>query len=197
MWLIIGLLMILGGSATLASLFMWIFKRLDENSVKQPIKKHEIELTWSQEAEMDKMNKPYKCKCGIVSRRYQLSGENQTICSHCDFDMSVSHRMSGSISSFYREDMELYLNRIEDDRKFPFAPKLDEIKFLDYWNDKEKMKRIEKEKNDLIETDKELEAWQNIQLKKMEEYLQKAQEIEKRLREDEKVFGKMDFNLKL
>lgn len=109
------------------------------------------------------LNQPYKCKCGIVSRKYQLLQDETLVCNHCGNHLLI------------------YGDRTPDDRKFPFAPEISLADtFLKIRHEK-KLKKVNMELHKLSEYDKEVEAWENIQLKKLKELEVKAMQIKAEL----------------
>lgn len=119
------------------------------------------------------LNTPYKCECGITSRKYQLVEYGEIFkCPHCD-------------NSLYYSSLDCY------HRKLPFAPLIKKREVLKLLSKKVNLDKIILKMKESEEYDKELEAWQNLQLKKMEEYQRKAEEIKKELSSDNKIFGKM------
>lgn len=96
-------------------------------------------------------NNPYKCKCGIVSRKYQMGKDNWgcITCPHC----------KGHIS---------YENKISDDRDFPFAPKISRKEIALIIAKEKELEKIEKEISNIKEYDKEIAAWERIHLEKID-----------------------------
>ena len=111
----------------------------------------------------DDMNETFKCKCGIVSRRYQVVNGKRMICQHCG------------------EVIYDYANRIDDNRKFPFAPKMSMREVYAKEREQSKIKKVKLKMKKLQEYDKEVESWEEIQLKKLHELEAKAIEIKAEL----------------
>ena len=113
--------------------------------------------------ELKSLNHPYKCDCGITSRKYQLLKDDYLVCPHCERKLWECADM------------------IDDDREFPFAPKINKKEAKRYLKNREEMKKVKKEMRNLDEYDKEIEIWQKMQLRKMEEYQRKANQIKNEL----------------
>ena len=111
------------------------------------------------------LNKAFKCNCGIVSRKYQLTSpfnDKELKCPHCN-------------------NNNTRWNSVVDDRIFPFAPKLNTKDAISIMKEANKAKSVKKEIVNIEEYDKEVEAWEKLQLSKMEEYQCKANEIKKEI----------------
>lgn len=113
----------------------------------------------------NRLNDAYRCRdCGITSRVWQLD-KNDTYkkeCSHCN-----STRFS-----YYPEE--------EGD--FPFAKRIGTISTLKRKMLINKFNNIRNKQYALEKYDDELVAYEKLQMKKLEEYQRKAEEIKKELK---------------
>lgn len=161
--------------ATLTTMtIVWIGVMILDKKLINPLEFFEEKLGYVQEKELENLNKPYKCECGIVSRKYQFKGVRESICPHCESDLDrcattvwTSNRIRG------------YL--VEDNRKFAFAPKMTTREYLKMKKEKEEVNRLNKEMKDLEEYDNELEAYAELQMKKLKELEIKAEKIRNEL----------------
>lgn len=138
-------------------LIFFLVYKSEENDM--PFKKH-----------LEKMNEAKRCPhCQITSRRWQLSREKSGmyLCPKCE------------------RSTNLY--SVNADKDYPYAKRLNSreaVKLLKQEHTLEKAKRNMKE---LEEYDKEIQAYQDLQLQKLKEYERKAMEIKNELAEKEKV----------
>lgn len=153
----------------IAFVIVWISAMIGTGGIINPLVFFEKGLSYSQEKDLESLNDPYKCSCGIVSRKHQLIGGIKTVCPHCEKDLEEG-------SNFWRADNMRY-RKISDDRKFPFAPKMKASEYLKMKKEETKTNKIKKELKDLSEYDKELEAYEKIHAKKLQELKNKANEI--------------------
>lgn len=111
------------------------------------------------------LNEVSNCyECGITSRLYQLTNNGyNNKCPHCE---SVN-RMS-----YYSED----------DKVYPFAPKLSEIGIIKYLLNRNKLDKIKQDLEETERIDKEIEAYEKLQLMKLKEYEEKANKIKAELK---------------
>jgi len=110
------------------------------------------------------LNEVRNCrKCDISSRVYQMKNNinSDLECPHCNVKNS-----SG----------------VFPDGEYPFAPKLNRFKALKLIKNEHKMKNVEKNFKELKKYDNELVAYETLQLKKLQEFEQKANEIKAELK---------------
>lgn len=110
------------------------------------------------------LNKVRNCnKCDISSRVYQMKNNinDDLECPHCSIKNS-----SG----------------IFPDGEYPFAPKLNRFKALKFIKNEHKIKHTKKNFKELEKYDNELVAYEKLQLKKLQEFEQKAVEIKAELK---------------
>lgn len=100
------------------------------------------------ETKMESLNTPYNCNCGITSRKYQL--KNDSDCPHCG------------------EKIYLFSKKVKD-KRYPFAPKLTKWEVKQYVRNQEELERIEVELRELKSYDAEIQIWEDMQRKKVEE----------------------------
>lgn len=113
---------------------------------------------------MKKLNKVRNCNtCDISSRIYQMKNNmnSDLECPHCNTKNS-----SG----------------VFPDGEYPFAPKLNRIKALKFIKKEHKMKNVKENFKKLEKYDNELVAYEKLQLKKLQEFEQKANEIKAELK---------------
>lgn len=115
-----------------------------------------------------KLNITYTCwNCNITSRYYQLKNDNSS-CPHCGGSMRTS-----------------YTNSDNDD--YPFAPRLTTMRFIKIQREKNKLNNIKMQLHSTERYDKELEAYEQLQMKKLQELETKANEIRAELAKKEGV----------
>lgn len=108
------------------------------------------------------VNEALVCReCGITSRRYQLTNNTSSECPHC-------HLTKG-------------FHGVEVSKEYPFAPKINSIDFIKWKLEKNKLDNIQKDLKETERIDKELEAYEQLQLKKLQELEIKANEIKAEL----------------
>lgn len=106
------------------------------------------------------LNRLYKCRnCLITSSYHQL---NDSKCPHCNkYIWKGSDRLDDGVKH----------------KNFPFAKKIRTYTVLKKHYIKTKEELIKRDLDIAVNYDKELEAYTNIQMKKLEEYERKAMEI--------------------
>ena len=106
-----------------------------------------------------RLNATRKCEeCGITSRVYQLSEEDEHKCPQCGGNWTLTEK------------------KYFDNNHYPFAPKIKDFQLIKRLTLKKKLMGIHSDLEGLKEYNKEIEAWEALQRKKAIEEMKKNAE---------------------
>ena len=109
----------------------------------------------------NKLNEVRKCsECNISSRKWQFNNLDKEVCPHCNSKSRMWHTEEGD---------------------YPFAPKLNTMQTIKHILKENKLKKVKDEFNKMELYDDELKAYEELQMKKLKEFEEKADQIKQEL----------------